>query len=196
MWRTGAADMPSAMTKAAEGYNRRAFTVDEIVAMQDAGIISEDENFELIEGEIVPMGPKYSAHERIKSKMVMALSRACPPPLIVGIETSIFLSSSTFVEPDISLYPDRLRSQEVRGPDVILAIEVAASSLAYDLDLKARLYARHGVREYWVVDANERVAFIHHGPSEAGWASVTRKGPEEILACAAVPEFRFRLVDA
>lgn len=188
--------MPSATTKAAEGYGRRAFTVDEIVAMQDAGIISEDENFELIEGEIVPTGPKYSAHERIKSKIAMALVRACTPELIVGFETSIFLSTDTFVEPDISLYPERLRSQEVRGPDVLLAIEVAASSLAYDLDLKARIYARHGVREYWVVDANERVAFIHTGPGERGWACVTRKGPQEILTCAAVPEFKFRLADA
>lgn len=188
--------MPSALTRAAEGFPRRAFTVDEIIAMQDAGIISEEENFELIEGEIVPMGPKYSAHERIKSKMVMALSRACPPSLIVGIETSIFLSANTFVEPDISLYPERLRSQEVRGPDVLLAIEVAASSLAYDLDLKAKLYARHGLQEYWVVDANERVAFVHHGPNETGWAKVTRKGPDETLSCVAAPEFKFRLADA
>ncbi|MBM3552945.1 MAG: Uma2 family endonuclease [Alphaproteobacteria bacterium] len=188
--------MPSALTKAAEGYPRRAFTVDEIIAMQDAGIISQEENFELIEGEIVPMGPKYSAHERIKSKIAMALVRACPSDLIVGFETSIFLSSNTFVEPDISLYPERLRSQEVRGPDVLLAIEVAASSLAYDLDLKAKLYARHGVQEYWVVDANDRVTFVHQGPSEAGWSSVARKGPEETLSCAAVPEFKFRLADA
>ncbi|MGJ0391755.1 MAG: Uma2 family endonuclease [Methylocystis sp.] len=188
--------MPSATTKAAEGYYRRAFTVDEIIAMQDAGIISEEENFELIEGEVVPMGPKYSAHERIKSKLVMAISRACPPSLIVGIETSIFLSANTFVEPDVSLYPERLRSQEVRGPDILLAIEVAASSLAYDLDLKAKLYARHGVREYWVIDANERVAFIHLDPSETGWTSVTRKGPEEILGSLALPEFKFRLLDA
>ncbi|QGM98868.1 Uma2 family endonuclease [Methylocystis parvus] len=183
-------------TKSAEGYHRRAFTVDEIVAMQDAGIISEDENFELIEGEIVPMGPKYSAHERIKSKLLMAMSRACPPSLIVGVETSIFLSANTFVEPDISLYAERLRSQELRGPDVQLAIEVAASSLAYDLDLKAKLYARYGVREYWVVDANQRVAFIHKGPKAEGWAGVTKKSAEDVLACAAVPEFRFRLVDA
>lgn len=188
--------MPSALTRAAEGFSRRAFTVDEIIAMQDAGIISEEENFELIEGEIVPMGPKYSAHERIKSKMVMALSRACPSSLIVGIETSIFLSANTFVEPDISVYPEHLGSQEVRGPDVLLAIEVAASSLAYDLDLKAKLYARHGLQEYWVVDANERVAFVHQGPSEAGWARMTRKGSDETLSCLSIPGFQFRLADA
>ena len=47
--------MPSAVTRAAEGFDRRLFTVDEILRMQEAGIISEDENFELVEGEIVPM---------------------------------------------------------------------------------------------------------------------------------------------
>ncbi len=122
--------MQSTLTRAAEGYSRRAFTCDEIIAMQDAGIISEDENFELIEGEIVPKAPKYSEHERVKSKMLMAVSRACPPELIVGVETSLFLSPNTFVEPDISVYPERLRSQEVRGGDILLAIEVATSSLA------------------------------------------------------------------
>ncbi|MDJ0448065.1 Uma2 family endonuclease [Methylocystis sp. JR02] len=188
--------MPSTITKAAEGYYRRAFTVDEIIAMQDAGIISEDENFELIEGEIVPMGPKYSAHELIKSELGMALSKSCPDTLRIGFESSFFLSASTFVEPDIAVYSKRLRTQDVRGPDILLAIEVAASSLAYDLNLKAKLYARHGVREYWVIDANERVAFVHLGPSETGWGSVTRKGPEEALRSAAVPAFTFRLVDA
>jgi len=179
----------SATSRAAEGLARRAFTVDEIVAMQDAGIISEDENFELIEGEIVPMGPKYAAHELIKSEMLMALSRVCPPDLRIGVETSIFLSPNTFVEPDISLYPRRLSSQEVRGPDILLAIEVAASSLAYDLDLKAKLYARHSVREYWVIDANERLAWIHTGASERGWASVLRKDAGETLTFAGAPGF-------
>ncbi len=45
-------------------------------------------------------------------------------------------------------------------------IEVAASSLAYDRGRKAALYARHGVREYWVIDARERGAWVHRGPAE------------------------------
>ncbi len=185
--------MAATSTTAAEGFARRAFTVDEVMAMQAAGIISEEENFELIEGEIVPRGPKYSRHERVKSLLGMALSRACPPDLIVGFETSLFLSDKTFVEPDICLYPERLRSQDVRGPDIVLAIEVAASSLAYDLELKARLYARYGVRELWVIDANERVAHIHQGPQETGWISIARKSAAEPLTCVALPEFSFRL---
>jgi Uma2 family endonuclease len=69
----------------------------------------------------------------------------------------------------------------------LLAIEVAVSSLAYDKGLKARLYARQSVREFWVVDANERITWIHTGPSENGWSSIVERGPGETLTTSALP---------
>lgn len=163
--------------------------------MQDAGIIRDEENFELIEGEIVPMGPKYAAHERIKSMVSMALARACPEHLIVGFESSLFLSPTTFVEPDICLHARDIPSDEVKGTDVLLAVEVAASSLAFDCGPKAAIYAKYMVRELWVIDALSRRAFIHRGPGEAGWSHIIEKGPDEVLSCDAVPGFGIRLVD-
>ena len=70
--------MRTDVTRAAEGFDRRSFTVAEILRMQDAGIISEEENFELIEGEIVPMQAKSHAHELIKSALNIAIARALP----------------------------------------------------------------------------------------------------------------------
>ena len=58
--------MRANVTRAAEGFDRRSFTVAEILRMQDAGIIAEDENFELIEGEIVPMQAKTHVHELLE----------------------------------------------------------------------------------------------------------------------------------
>ena len=58
--------MNVAITRAAEGFTRRAFTVADVFRMIEAGIIDEDEQFELIEGEIVPMSPKGNQHEVIK----------------------------------------------------------------------------------------------------------------------------------
>ncbi len=63
--------MRANVTRAAEGFDRRSFTVAEILRMQDAGVIAEDENFELIEGEIVPMQPKTHVHELLKSALNM-----------------------------------------------------------------------------------------------------------------------------
>jgi Uma2 family endonuclease len=77
----------------------------------------------------------------------------------------------------------------------LLLTEVAASSLTYDRRVKARLYARHGIREFWVIDANERVTWIHTGPSGDGWSSIVERGSNETLATTALPNFSIRLCD-
>jgi hypothetical protein len=94
--------MTTGVTRAAEGFDRRAFTVEEILRTQEAGIISEDENFERIEGEIVPMQARTHVHELIKSALNLGLARALPDNLWLGVQSSMDLSRSTFVEPDLS----------------------------------------------------------------------------------------------
>src|SRR5271157_6300492 len=181
------------VTRAAEGFDRRSFTVDEILRMQDAGIISEDENFELIEGEIVPMQAKTHVHELIKSALTLGVTRALPDRLWFGVETTLYLSANTFVEPDLAVYPKGIKLEEVKGSDILLAIEVAVTSLAYDRGLKASLYARHGVNELWVIDAERRRTFVHSGPGSAGWRTITERGRDEALTLAALPGFSAHL---
>ena len=183
------------VTRAAEGFDRRSFSVDEIPRMQDAGIISEDENFELIEGEIVPMQAKTHAHELIKSALNIGIVRALPDRLWLGVESTIYLSPNTFVDPDLVVYPKGIMLEEVKGSDILLAIEVAVTSLPYDRGLKAGLYARHGVRELWVIDAQDRRAFIHQGPEAGGWRSIVERGPAHPLTLPALPSFSVRLSD-
>lgn len=179
------------VTQAAEGFARRAFTVVEIERMIEAGIIDRDENFELIEGEIVPMAAKNHTHERVKSTLNVALARALPAHLWLGIETSIRLSEITLVEPDLSVYPKALRLEEVRGPDVLLAIESADTSFAFDRGRKAQLYASYGVRELWVVEANSRATLVHTGPTALGWATVREVPPTGLLRPTALELFDF-----
>jgi Uma2 family endonuclease len=185
------------VTNGAEGLARRAFTVEEIWRMVEAGIVAPQERFELIEGEIVPMSPKGPVHERVKSALAMALVKALPPDLWIGFETTIELSDVTFVEPDLVVYPKRLGLREVRGPDILLAVEVADTSLAYDLGPKARLYAVHGVTELWVVDARERTTAVHTRPEPDGWGRIEEKAPGDALApsARALAHFRMRLGD-
>jgi Uma2 family endonuclease len=185
--------MRTDVTRAAEGFDRRSFTVAEILRMQDAGIISEDENFELIEVEIVPMRAKTHIHELIKSALNIGIARALPERLWLGVETTICLSPNTFVEPDLVVYPRGIKLEEVKGSDILLAIEVGATSLAYDRGLKAHLYARHGVNELWVIDAARRRTFIHGGPGPAGWRSVAERNRDEALTLAALPGFSVEL---
>src|SRR6202046_836253 len=181
--------MRTNVTRAAEGFDRRSFTVAEILRMQDAGIIAEDENFELIEGEIVPMQAKSHIHERIKIALNIAIARALPNHLWMGVESTVYLSPNTFVEPDLALYPNGLTLEDVKGKDILLAIEVALTSLAYDRGLKAQLYARHGVRELWVIDANQRRAYVHTAPTAGAWKRVVERGSDDVLSCTAIPGF-------
>jgi len=188
-------------TTAAEGFPRRAFSVEDIRRMIDVGVLGEDERFELIEGEIVMMAAKGFAHERIKSALNAAIVRALPDDLRVGIEITLRLTDTVMLEPDIAVFPKKLFSKPVAGfvqldpGDANLVIEVAASSLAYDRRLKPRLYARHRVREYWVVDANEQITWVHTDPSGDAWSSIVERGPTDELTTTALPGLAVRLSD-
>lgn len=164
--------------------------------MVDAGIIAEDENFELIEGELVPMSPKGNQHEVIKAALTRVLARGAPDHFRLGVETSVYLDERTFVEPDLCLYPKRILPEDVKGTDVILAIEVAGSSLGYDKGLKARVLAKHGVQELWVVEAETRVTWVHRAPQPDGnWGSIERIVAQDAISPAALPEMSVRMSD-
>lgn len=180
---------------------RRAFSVADVRHMIDACILREDERFELIEGDLVMMSAKGYAHELIKSAINIALARALPEGMTMGVEMTLQFESDTILEPDLAVFErgSLTRSNadfsHVRPGELLLAIEIAASSLVHDRGTKARLYSRYRVRELWVVDANERITWVHTGPKAEGWTSVVERGPEETLTTPAVPGFSIRLAD-
>jgi len=191
--------MNIAVARAADGLPRRAFTVDDIHRMMEAGIFGEDERFELIEGDLVMMSPKHVAHERIKNALNIALVRSAPDHTFVSVEGTVQLAHDILVEPDIAVISKSVYDvapntfARPRPEDVLLLIEVAASSMRYDRRIKARLYARYGIREFWVIDANRGITWIHTGPAGDGWASIVERGPKEPLTTAALPGFVVRL---
>jgi Uma2 family endonuclease len=67
--------------------------------------------------------------------------------------------------------------------------------LIFDRGVKARLYARHGFREFWVIDADTRVTWVYTGPSGETWSSIVERGPQDVLTTPAVPGFAIRLAD-
>ena len=183
-------------TRAAEGLPRRSFTVVEIRRMVETGIIPEDENFELIDGEVVPMASKGNQHEVIKAALNEVFATGKARDLRLAVETSLYLDDRTFVEPDLCLYARRLLPEDVRGTDVVLAIEVSGASLGYDRGLKARVLAKHGVRELWVIEAETRVTWVHRLPQPDGnWGSIERVAADAALSPAALPEISVRMSD-
>lgn len=189
------------LSHATEGLPRRPFTVEDIRRMIDAGVIGTDERFELIEGDLVMMAAKGIAHERIKLALSRAIHRVLPDHLELGIDTTLRLSNTLMLEPDLSVFPRAALKASVSGfieldpGQVLFVIEVAHSSLSYDRGLKARLYARHGVHEFWVIDANAQITWVYTKPSEDSWGSIVERGASETLTTAALPGLAVRLAD-
>ncbi len=182
-------------TRAAEGYDRRAFTVADVRAMVKVGIMDEDEPVELWEGEFVPMNSKYNRHEIWKQKLTRILARALPDDMGFGVEPSLYLSDITFVEPDLLIYRGGLLPEDVRGPDCLLVIEVADSSINRDLKAKARLYAKYGVRHYWVLDAERRRAHLMTEPEAEAYGRVEVVEADGDVTLPFDPALTIRLAD-
>ena len=81
----------------------------------------------------------------------------------------------------------------MRGRDALLVVEVAETSLRYDLNTKAPIYAAHGVREYWVINAGTRTTMVHKEPSGNAYGRVDEVAPDAMLTPSLVPAFAVSL---
>ena len=157
------------ITQAAEGLPRRAFSVAEVEAMVAAEILDGDERIELIGGELVPMSPKGYQHEILKTALLQHWYRVRPEGFLLTPETTFRLSADTYLEPDVVIYPRAGGLKGMTGTNVLLVVEIAASSLRYDITRKAELYASFGVRELWVIDVVKRTTRAFRKPSARGY---------------------------
>jgi Uma2 family endonuclease len=182
------------VTTAAEGLPRRRFTVAEVEAMVAAGVMEEDERVELIGGELVPMSPKGNHHEVVKIALVDRWIRARPEDCRLAQETTFRLSEDTYLEPDAVIYPRTTGLTGITGTNVLLVVEIADSSLRYDVGRKAALYASFGVRELWVIDAVKLSARVFRDPTAEGYRETRDFGPSDRLAPLFAPDaFALRL---
>ena len=181
-------------------YPRRRFTADEIGLMVDAGVMGEDERVELIDGELIEMASKGVGHDIAKARLNRLLIGATGEELLVGVETTIRLSDRVLVDPDLVVLPEvALRRDQgtfitVRGADILLVVEIAVTSLDYDLGIKAGLYALHGVQEYWVIAPNLGKAWVHSEPEGNGWRRRPEHGVEDVLTPLAPDLARFHVL--
>ena len=178
------------MARAVEACARRRFTVEEYHRMGETGILSPGERVELVRGVVHEVSPKNRAH-------VMATNRCCDlfreklagrarvykedPLRVTGLDSE--------PEPDVMVCSNLdLGAYGTEGMKPLLVIEVAESSLEYDLGLKADLYAEAGIPEYWVVNLVERVLEIFGDPPEGGYRRRSRLGPSATVAPEAWPD--------
>ncbi|TKB77979.1 MAG: Uma2 family endonuclease [Nitrospira sp.] len=170
---------------------RHRFSVEEYHRMAQAGIFSEDDRVELIEGEVVAMSPIGSRHAACVKRLLRLFDRSVGDRAIVSVQDPIRLSERSEPQPDLMLLKPRsdFYGQAHPGPaDVLLLIEVAETSADSDRGVKLALYARAGISEVWLVDLERERVELYWNPAPGGYQESRTVGRGERLAPQALPD--------
>lgn len=170
---------------------RHKLNLTEYHRMAECGILAPDARVELIEGEIVDMAPQGSAHASVVAALHERIAASVQPHAQVRCQMPVALDERSEPEPDLAIVKsraDHYRNAHPRAADVLLLVEVADKTLAYDRNIKAALYARHGVPALWIVDVAARELHCFSEPRAEGyqWRVVVQAEGEATLP----PPFR------
>ena len=175
----------------------RKFTVAEYYRLGEAGIIEDGERVELINGEILLMAPIGDRHAGRVDRWTNYFAERARGRYIVRVQNPVVIGERQAPQPDLVLLRPRPDFYETSAPgpeDILLIIEVSDSSLPYDRNVKAPLYAGHDIPETWLMnlvdDCIER--FTRRGPGGYERHSVHRRG--ERITPEALPDLEI-LVD-
>ena len=160
------------MNASADLFRRHRHTVDEYGRMFEHGIIAPDARVELIEGAIVDMPPIGSSHNGLVNHLNRLFTDAVGAAAVVQVQGSVELPRHSQPQPDVALLRPRADFYKRTLPqpeDVLLVVEVADTTLAYDRDVKAPLYARFRIPEYWLVDAGADRVTLFREPVDGSW---------------------------
>ena len=169
---------------------RRRFTADEYQEMGRAGILREGDRVELIDGEVLAMSPIGPPHIGTVNRLNHLFGHLVGDAAIVQVQLPVRLDPYSEPQPDLALLRPRadFYGTAAAGPDqVLLAIEVAQSSLAYDRNVKAGLYARRGIAEYWIVDLNSNEVVRHTEPMDGRYSCVAAVPHDHEFAPSLLP---------
>jgi Uma2 family endonuclease len=161
----------------------------------------DQENLELVEGELISKMGKKRPHVNAFTVLQAWLMQAfgwrflnSEAPIDVAPEDN---PTNEPVPDIIVLQQDQSRfTSNPRPQDLRLVVEIADTSLGFDLKIKAALYARAGVPEYWVLDVAGRRLLVHRNPQAGTYADVAAYSEHESVSPLAAPQAQFRVADA
>jgi Uma2 family endonuclease len=176
----------------------RPFSVAEYHRMIDAGILGEDERVELLEGVIVAVSPQKRRHAYVIQELMRILARLPEDKYRLLAQLPLTLGESSEPEPDLAVVTADAGSSRTEHPrTALLVVEVAGESLRKDRLIKARIYARAGIPEYWLFNLDEACLEALRDPDPEQGAYRTRAvfRREEEVRSSAVPELAVRPAD-
>ncbi|CAN5373178.1 Uma2 family endonuclease [soil metagenome] len=180
---------------ATQPINHCSISVEQFHQMIEDGLF-EGRRVELIEGEVIEMSPEGSEHSFGIDILMRAIwhdveAKNC----LIRIQHMLTLSlaKKIEVEPDLCIVKNKKGQYRRANPtpvDVILVVEVARRSRAYDMKFKAQLYASFNIPEYWVIDVKKECVYVHRDPDAGAYREIVSKSGKEILSPKALRQIR------
>lgn len=163
----------------------------EAVACISAGILPE--KYELVEGELISKMSQRLPHRIAMMALLNWMIQTWGHRFLqdqASIDVAPEDNPTSEPQPDLVALNEPLDSLtgNPQPSQIDLVVEVSDTSASFDLKIKAALYARAGIAEYWVLDVSRRVLYVHRDPSEGAYGTVTPLLPEQSIAPLARPE--------
>lgn len=170
---------------------RRHFNVTEYYRMTEAGILSESDRVELIDGEVIEMSPIGSRHAGCVNRLTMLLTGKLGQAAILSVQNPIRLDEYSEPQPDLCLLQPRADFYAQAHPtsaDVLLVSEVADSSAGFDREVKLPLYAQASVPEVWIINLPADTVEIYVQPSGGNYQKSRELKRGELIDSETLPQ--------
>lgn len=157
----------------------------------EANIFPPDSHLELIEGEILEMAPIGFNHAGHLMLLINYFAATVQGKAIVNAQNPLLLNNYSEPQPDFLLLRPEDSFYTTRHPtatDVLLLVEIADSSLSYDQTRKLRLYAKHQIPEYWIINLNQPCLEVYRESIEDNYAQKTTLRANERLSLLQLPD--------
>ncbi|MHB8575592.1 MAG: Uma2 family endonuclease [Dehalococcoidia bacterium] len=177
---------------------QRRFTLEEYESMIRAGILRSGERVELFDGRILAMAAMGGAHISSVLRISRVFRLRLPESVDVLVQTAIRLPPDAEPEPDVTVarhHDDDYASGPPSPRDILLLIEVADSSLAFDRDRKLPRYAAAGLPEAWLVDLPGDRIVISREPRDGRYTVLTSAGRGDTISPLAFPQLVIAVSD-
>ncbi len=179
---------------------RKRWTRSECATLEKAGLLDQ-QRLELVEGELISKMGKKRPHVNALTMLQRRLAQVlgwefvnAEAPIDVAPEDN----PTNEPEPDLIVLKEDLShfTSNPRAQDLRLVVEIADTSLNFDLTVKAALYARAGVCEYWVLDVAGRRLLVHRNPQSGAYADIAVYNEHEHVSPVTAPRTSFQVADA
>jgi Uma2 family endonuclease len=170
---------------------KRKLTIEAYHALADAGILTERDRVELIEGEIIEMAPVGGPHIRRVNVLTQLLVTTLTGRAIVSVQNPVEMAPHSEPEPDFTILRYRADFYGDARPtraDTLWIIEVADSSVRYDRSIKVPLYAKHGIPEFWIINVGGQCIEVFRQPHDSSYAETFEVRAGEKAAPLAFPD--------